>query len=173
MTARNAVPSPATPPGGISRHGAAIYDDPRHDPYWAKHKYAEPTTCKDCGVVFQRGRWHWGAAPADAQLAQCPACRRIHDRLPAGTVTLEGVYVERHRADLAGIVRNAEKHERAEHPLSRIMGVEDAPNRMLVTTTDVHLPRRIGEALRAAHDGTLDFRFAADEYHVDVSWRRD
>ena len=173
MTARNVVPSPKTPIGGVVRHGAAIYDDPRHDPYWTKHRYSEPTKCKDCGAVFHNGRWRWGAAPGDAHLARCPACRRIHDQLPAGTVTLGGLYVDAHRNDLAGIVRNTERREREEHPLSRVMGIADVAGRMVVTTTDIHLPRRIGEALRAAHDGTLEFRFADDEYHIDVQWWRD
>ena len=172
MTARNTVPSPQTNPGGVARHGAAIFDDPHHDPYFAKQKYAEPTACKDCGAIFHHGHWQRGTAPADAHQALCPACHRIRDKLPAGTLTLEGAYVEHHRADLAGIVKNAEKREHGEHPLARIMAIEDAPNRMVVTTTDVHLPQRIGEALKAAHDGELDIRYAPDEYAVTVGWKR-
>ncbi len=43
---------------------------------------------------------------------------------------------------------------------------------MVVTTTDVHLPQRIGEALKARHDGELDIRYAPDEYAVTVGWKR-
>ena len=172
MTTRKAIPTPLTPPGGIARHGARVFDDLKHDPYQAKHKYSEPTACKDCGAVFHRGRWQWGTAPAGAHQALCPACHRIRDKLPAGTLTLEGGFIAAHRAELLGIVRNEEQREKGEHPLHRLIAVEDAPDRIVVTTTDVHLPRRIGEALKDAHQGELDVRFGADEYSVQVNWKR-
>jgi len=172
MTARNTTPSPLTHPGGIARHGAAIYDSPEHDPYQVKHKYTEPTVCKDCGAVFHRGRWQWGTAPAEAHRALCPACHRVRDGLPAGTVTLEGGFIAHHREELLGIVRNQEKRAKAEHPLQRIIAVEEDANRIVVTTTDVHLPRRIGEALKDAHQGELDIRFGDSEYSVQVDWKR-
>jgi hypothetical protein len=172
MTARKTIPSPLTGPGGVARHGAAIYDDPQHDPYQAKRKYTEPTVCKDCGAVFHRGRWQWSAAPADAQRALCPACHRVRDKFPAGTVTLEGGFVAGHRAELLGIVHNQERREKGEHPLHRIIAVDESVDRIVVTTTDIHLPRQIGEALKHAHQGELDIRFGAGEYSVQVNWRR-
>lgn len=172
MTARNVVPGPATPPGGVKRHGAAIYDDPRHDPYQAKGKFAEPTVCTGCGATFKNGRWQWMEAPTDANRGLCPACHRIRDRMPAGTVRLSGPYVAQHRTDLLGIIRNTEKRERPEHPVARIIAVDDEGEAIVVTTTDVHLPRRIGEALRAAHDGELAIRFAEDDYRISVDWQR-
>lgn len=39
---------------------------------------------------------------------------------------------------------------RREHPLERIMGIEDTKEGALVTTTDAHLARRIAEALHSA-----------------------
>jgi hypothetical protein len=44
--------------------------------------------------------------------------------------------------------------------------------RTLVTTTDIHLPQRIGEALRSAYQGDLDVAYGKDEYSVRVDWRR-
>jgi hypothetical protein len=41
-----------------------------------------------------------------------------------------------------------------------------------ITTTDIHLPRRIGTALKRAYDGDLDVRFGEDEYAVRVRWHR-
>ena len=40
-------------------------------------------------------------------------------------------------------------------------------------TTDIHLPRRIGEALHHAHRGELDFHYDKEAYAIRVSWRRD
>jgi hypothetical protein len=41
-----------------------------------------------------------------------------------------------------------------------------------VTTTDVHLPQRIGRALERAWQGELDIQYAGDEYSVRARWRR-
>jgi hypothetical protein len=172
MTAHRTTPSPLTGPGGVARHGSAIYDNPLHDPYQSKRKYTEPTACTDCGAVFHHGRWEWSPAPADAQRALCPACHRVRDKLPAGTVTLAGAFVATHRAELLGIIRNQEKREKGEHPLNRIIAVEEGADHIVVTTTDVHLPRQIGEALKDAHQGDLDIRFGADACSVQVSWKR-
>jgi hypothetical protein len=171
MTARRATSAPTTPVGGIVRHGAAVFDEAPHDPYQAKGK-AGPARCTECGVVYRAGRWRREEAPEDARTILCPACLRIRDRLPAGTLTLEGEFVEAHRDELSRIARNVETHEAVEHPLARIMGVAQEPKRITITTTDIHLPQRIGEAVKRAHHGDLDVDYAKQEYSVRVSWRR-
>jgi len=40
----------------------------------------------------------------------------------------------------------------------------------MITTTDVHLPRRIGEAVHRAYRGDLDVKYSPDEYTVRVNW---
>jgi hypothetical protein len=149
-----------------------IFDDKRHDPYQTAQKYAEPTSCSDCGAVFHRGRWHWASAPEGAHKALCPACRRIRDKLPAGLVTLEGAFLTAHRDELIGVMRNVAAHEREEHPLHRIIDIDEKPERVEVTTTDIHLPQRIGEALESAYRGDLELFYGHDEYMVRVHWRR-
>jgi len=42
-----------------------------------------------------------------------------------------------------------------------------------VTTTDIHLPRRIGEALVSAYDGALDLTYDEDGYFLRANWHRD
>jgi hypothetical protein len=42
----------------------------------------------------------------------------------------------------------------------------------VITTTDIHLPQRIGEAVRRACHGDLQVRYGSDEYSVRVHWRR-
>jgi hypothetical protein len=172
MTGHKEAPASMKPFGGIVRHRAAIYDEAPHDPYGTKGKPGGSARCTECGVVYGRGRWRRAEAPADARDIVCPACLRIRERLPAGTLTLEGPYVEAHRDELTRIARNVEAHEAAEHPLARIMGIAQAPGRITVTTTDIHLPQRIGEALKHAHDGRLDVEYAKQEYSVRASWRR-
>jgi NMD protein affecting ribosome stability and mRNA decay len=143
-----------------------------HDSYKTKRKLAEPTRCPDCGAVYRDGRWTWGAAPAGAEEARCPACHRVHDRFPAGYVTLSGEFVGTHRDEVLHLVRNREAAEKAEHPLQRIMAVEDSADGVLVTTTDTHLARGIGEAVHAAFKGELEFKYNKEENLLRVQWTR-
>ncbi len=60
-----------------------------------------------------------------------------------------------------------------EGPLHRIMGIEEQDDAIVVRTTEIHLPRRIGEALRHAYHGELDFRYEKEAYFLRVHWTRD
>lgn len=144
-----------------------------HDPYKTRSKLAEPTVCRQCGAVWHDGRWRWGSRPNGAEAGLCQACHRINDKVPAGIVTLQGAYLSAHKVDILGLVRHQEQAEKGDHPLHRIMGTEDKPGEIVINTTDIHLPRRIGEAIRHAHHGDLDIRFAPEEYFIRINWRRD
>ena len=43
---------------------------------------------------------------------------------------------------------------------------------IVVTTTDIHLPRRIGHALEAAWDGELTTHYDEAGYFARVRWER-
>lgn len=172
MSRRTATPSPASPPGGVKRHGARVLDESRHDPYERKRKYAEPTHCASCAAIYDQGRWRWGAPRPGSRGVTCPACARVRDAMPAGVLTLEGDYVGAHRAELVRIARRQAELEAAEHALHRIMSVAEQDARVDIATTDLHLPRRIGEALVRAHDGTLTVQYGDDEFSVRVRWER-
>lgn len=172
MTRRTPLPTRLAPHGNVTHYHDRIFDDKRHDPYQATRKYPEPTVCRDCGAVFQHGRWQWASALRMAHLALCPACRRTRDKSPAGFVTLTGTFFDTHREELIRLVRNEAEHERLEHPLNRIMHIEEGPDPVKVSTTDVHLPQRIGEALKHAYHGELELGYGKDEYTVLVRWRR-
>jgi NMD protein affecting ribosome stability and mRNA decay len=143
-----------------------------HDSYKSKKKLPEPTLCPDCRAVFRGARWTWADAPAGAHEALCPACHRIRDRFPAGYVTLKGEFLGAHRDEILHLVRNREATEKAEHPLERIMTIEDAEDGVLVTTTDTHLARSIAEAVQAAYKGELDFRYNKEDNLLRATWSR-
>lgn len=64
-------------------------------------------------------------------------------------------------------------HEaKAEHPLARIMTIEDAADGILVTTTDLHLARDLGDALHHAYQGKLEFHYNDAETRLRVHWHR-
>jgi len=172
MTRSTTTPPSLAPRGSGQRYRDRIFDDLRHDPYQAKGKYNEPTVCSGCGAVFHHGRWTWGTAPEGAAKAECPACHRIREQQPAGFITLKGARTPDEREALVRLARNVEKHENSEHPLHRIIAIEQGAEEMLVTTTDTHLPQRIGESVRHAHKGTLGIVYGQDEYVVRVHWQR-
>ena len=172
MSNRTKLPSPMVPTGGASHYRDRIFDDPRQDPYQAKGKYKEPTVCGACHAVYHHGRWQWSDAPQGAQQATCPACRRAHEKLPAGFLTLQGEFLATHRDEIGSLLRNEAEHEQREHPMNRILAIATEGERTIVTTTDVHLPQRLGNALKHAYQGTLDVVYADSDYTVRANWQR-
>jgi NMD protein affecting ribosome stability and mRNA decay len=147
-------------------------NDPVHDPYQMRDKPSEPTVCDGCGAVYHRGRWQWAPAPEPAQREHCPACRRTADALPAGVVTLHGAFALAHKDDIVGLARNEEAAEKNEHPLNRIMAITDIDDGVEIFTTDIHLPHRLGYAVKRAFHGDLKQHFDEAGYFVRVDWRR-
>jgi NMD protein affecting ribosome stability and mRNA decay len=142
-----------------------------HDPYKTRQKLPEPTVCPVCNAVYRSGRWQWADAwPMDAHTELCQACRRRKDNYPAGVVALTGDVVRHHRSEMLNLVRHLESEERAEHPMNRIMGIEEYSNRLVISTTDVHLPRRLGQAIHHAYKGTLDRHYDHEGCFVRVNW---
>ena len=141
------------------------------DPYQAQQKLPEPTACPQCGAIYHEGRWQWGQRPADAHESRCPACRRIAEHLPAGIVTLHGDFARHHKAEITGLARHEEAAEKGEHALNRIIAIEETDAGLVINTTDIHLPRRLGEALKRAFRGDLDMHFDEHGYFVRVDWR--
>jgi NMD protein affecting ribosome stability and mRNA decay len=148
----------------------SIFQEHVHDAYKAKGKLLEPAVCSQCGAVFHQGRWQWLQAPANAHRAICPACHRIHDHFPAGFLTMKGEFFRSHHDEIMRLVHNHEKHERTEHPLKRIMAVEEKDGTTLVTTTDIHLARGMGEALHHAYQGELEYHYNPEQNLLRVSW---
>jgi hypothetical protein len=144
-----------------------------HDPYKTRLKLSEPTVCPQCGAVYHDGRWRWSPRPEGAHEELCQACHRINDRYPAGEVTIAGGFVPAHKDEIVALVRHQEEQEKGDHPLHRIMATEERDGGLVVQTTDIHLPRRIGEALAHAYRGELDFRYDEEAYFIRVQWRRE
>jgi NMD protein affecting ribosome stability and mRNA decay len=160
-------------PIGSPLRGQGILTEREHDPYRDRGKPPEPSVCPDCQAVFHEGRWQWLAAPPGAHAQMCPACRRVRDRFPAGYLTLEGEFFREHRTEVMNLVQARARHVREEHPLQRLMEVQDREDgSCLVTTTDTHLARGLGEALRDAWRGELAFHYEKGQTLLRVHWRR-
>lgn len=145
-----------------------------HDPYKAAVKPSEPSVCRECGVVFENGRWQWSPElPTNAAEALCPACMRIRDRVPAGFLTLSGDFLQKHREDVMRLLRNTVDAQQKEHPIKRIMDIAEVDDGVEATFTDIHLPRTVGEAIRRAYDGVLDIQFAKESGIARAYWSRN
>lgn len=153
------------------RHDRLI-EESRHDAYQSRGKPAEPTVCPECGAVFHAGRWQRRDRPAGAHEEKCPACRRIADDFPAGFVHLSGAFLDEHRQEVMQLVQRTADDEGKQHPLERIMAATPEADGMLITTTGIHLARRIGEAIQGACQGQLEFHYNEQEMLLRVHWRR-
>jgi len=114
-------------------------------------------------------------------------------------VTLSGAFLGSHRDEVLQLLRHEARQERDEHPALEGKGLpwmmlpgtpgahimipinppakqssitDEAPDEIVVTTTDIHTPRRIGNALERAYHGKLETRYGEDEYTLHVTWER-
>ncbi len=159
-------------PAGRAPRGDRRVTEYEHDTYKSKGKLKEPTACPQCGAVYEKGRWTWNPKPSDAHEALCPACHRIADHCPKGLVTITGAFLTEHRDEILGIAHNEEKREKGQHPLARLMRIDPQDNGVVLSTTDTHLARRIGEAIHHAYQGDLNFHYDEGEDFIRVSWMR-
>jgi hypothetical protein len=94
------------------------------------------------------------------------------DRVPAAFLTLRGEFVYGHKDEIMNLIRNYEARERTEHPLKRIMGIEEQADGMVFTFTEAHLARGIGEALHHAYEGEIDYQYTKEDIMLRVTWTR-
>lgn len=157
---------------GRRRFGRAQTDN-LNDPYKQPAKPHEPIYCTQCGAVYEKGRWQWLPRPEGASASLCQACHRVNDGFPAGILTLSGSIVGEKRDEIIRLARHQEQAEKADHPLNRIMAIADkAADQLEISTTDIHLPHRIANALRRAYKGEVTEHFDEGGYFVRVNWRQ-
>jgi hypothetical protein len=143
-----------------------------HGAYRGDAQVPEGAMCPACHASVHDGHWEWLEAGPGAVQVRCPACRRIDDDFPAGFVTIEGDFFERHRVELMHLVQTRANQAAAGHPLRRLMRSSDTPEGVLLTTTDTHLARQIGAELRDTYGGTVNFSYESDQEMLRVYWAR-
>ena len=155
-----------------ARSNNKLIQPKRQDTYKSRGKIQEPAVCSGCGAVFLDGRWSWAAAPKGANKATCAACQRVADRFPAGRIEIGGDFFNEHREEILRLVRNVEAVEKKERPLERIMAITDDGAQTVVTTTGIHVARRIGESLSRSYQGEFGFKYGDGEDSIRVTWSR-
>jgi hypothetical protein len=87
-------------------------------------------------------------------------------------LTLRGEFLALHEEEIMNLVHNHEKQERAMHPLKRIMAIEKMDDSRVITFTDAHLARGIGEMIHNAYGGELNYQYTKDDVVLRVNWSR-
>ena len=144
-----------------------------NDVYLEKAKIHEPTLCTECGSLYIKGRWTWEKTNKELYKSTCPACKRIADNYPAGTIEIGGSFFNEHKSEITNLIRNIEKQEKSEHALERIIRTKIIRGKMVVTTTGIHLARRIGEALSRSYKGDFSFQYLDADKGIRVHWERN
>jgi len=85
---------------------------------------------------------------------------------------LRGGYLNGHRADILALLNHQAGDESKQHPLERIMEIDDGDSEVTVRTTGVHLLRRLGKAMLRAHHGELTLHFPDGEGVLRGEWTR-
>jgi NMD protein affecting ribosome stability and mRNA decay len=150
----------------------------RHEP----QKLAEPTSCKDCGAIYSGGRWiAKGNARESAKNSAwrpgypttCPACKQIKSGMVGGYVAISGTFLNEHRTEIRNLVENEAGLTIEDNPLSRIMGIHEKGDRLVIETTTEHLAQRLGHALKKAYAGDVSYDFSHENKVARVTWHRD
>lgn len=145
------------------------------DPYRNKLKLKQPAICRQCRASYQKGRWTLDSLPEPetAQQVTCPACQRIQDKVPAAYLTISGSFFVDHEDEINSLVNHRAEQEFSQHPLNRIMSVEDKNSSHVYTFTDAHLARDIGQALQHAYGGEVDLNYNNESSILRVDWQRN
>ena len=129
--------------------------------------------CADCELVQLQGRWQRSLqAPPSAEEGLCPACQRLRTGTPAGTLVLPPDLLDA-SDEILHLIQHIASVEQAEHPLERLMAVERRADRLVVTTTGVHLARKIAHKLAKRFHRKPRFHYADSAGHVEVTWDDD
>jgi len=150
-----------------------LIKEQRHDAYQKELKLPDPTLCTECGVLFSDGRWVWKGTEEKVHTIVCPACRRISDHNPAGMVTIQGGFFAGRMDEVENLIYNTEKAETLQHPMERLIQVVRDADGARVTTTGVHIARRIGDAVSRAFGGDYAISYLDDEKRVRISLERN
>lgn len=142
------------------------------DPYRLAEKLPGGAVCSGCDAIVQEGRWTWSKSAEMGVETVCPACRRIEDDYPAGYLALEGPFFRENREEIMNLVQNVAQAEMNERPMERIMVISKDGGTTLITTTGVHIARRLGDSLKRSYQGDLKLDYKDGEKGIRVSWCR-
>jgi hypothetical protein len=157
---------------GSRKRNDRLIQDKRKDVYMKTITPKASMVCSNCGAIFSNGKWTWKELLSTSKETICPACKRINDNYPAGFVEIKGSFYSGHEEEISNLIMNTEKLEKKERPLERIMMFKPGKSMATLTTTGIHIARRIGEALSRSYQGNFSFQYLDGEKSIRVFWER-
>ena len=89
------------------------------------------------------------------------------------SLRLSGDFFEQNRYEIMSLVFRFVEQQKTEHPMKCILGIEDANNDgVLITFTDIHLLRGVGEAIKHAHKGEFTIQSSESTDVIHATWVR-
>ncbi len=153
--------------------------DTAKDPYLQKMRPGDMAACKRCGAVYHNKRWSLEeklkarSASKKRAAVLCPACQKIKEGFAEGFVTIQGGFVKEHREEIINLVRNKEERAMHNNPLDRIIGLKEKKNLIEITTTTDKLAQRLGQMIKKAFNGEIEYKWSSDTKIARVVWTRD
>lgn len=138
----------------------------------SSHK-TDNVVCIECGALKHNGKWTWDPLPNNFEDDYCPACLKIKDGMPAGSITLSGKYTIKNREALVNLINSIAAEETSRHPLERLIDIEYPEGQIRVTTTGDIMPRLIGYTLNLQYHGTLETISTGQDDLIHFLWKRD
>lgn len=118
--------------------------------------------CKVCHAVCPEKHWFYDEKLYEAyhdakgiKMVECEGCHRIKMKDFNGTVYIEGDILDKKKDELLRLINNEEKIDRRTHYLSRIYGITDEKNRVVIHTLNQRLALNIGMQLKKTYRGKL------------------
>ena len=145
------------------------------DPYRAQKKHPKNTKCPNCGLIFQKGAWKWSKArtPGVVHWKFCPACLQMRHGFAGGELRLSGNFLKAHHGHILNRIENLARGVMKQHPLERIMKMEQKNGEMVIYVTSEHLVARLGKAIHRDFKGELVLKYARDDKYALAHWKRD
>ncbi|RQN38236.1 BCAM0308 family protein [Paraburkholderia tropica] len=145
-----------------------------NDSYRAPARVMSGTGCRECGAIYENGRWIWSASAEVTRQLLCPACRRIQDHAPAGELWLKSCdYLNAHLDQVVALLSREARNEAGLHALERIMDIQVQSDGVRVSTTGPHVLRKLTAAMLRAHHGRLSIEYRDGERLLRARWSHE
>ena len=89
------------------------------------------------------------------------------------SLLLSGDFFEQNRYEIVSLVFRFVEQQKAEYPVKCILDIEDANDGgVVITFTDIHLLRGVGEAIKHAHKGEFNIQSSESTDGIHATWVR-
>lgn len=153
--------------------------DTAKDPYLQKISPGDMAVCKRCAAVYHNKRWSLDKKLKTRSTGKrkievlCPACQKIKERFAEGFVTIKGGFVKEHKEEIINLIRNKEQRAMHNNPLDRIIEIKEKRGSIEVATTTDKLAQRLGQVIKKAFSGEVEYKWSSDTKLTRVVWTRD